>query len=252
MLGEYARAGVKNISVKLASDASDDMLTVFRTALDSEDIADGSINLTVSGVTAIPDYFLGYYDNGLIHDEFEYHLPVDKLRTVSLPNVTSIGKNAFFYCSTLESVDAPCLTAVGDCAFVYCIALKSIDLSLVTHIGNDGFEYCSALTSLDLPLLTSVGWDAFECCEGLESIKFGALTEISDQMLMSCRALSTITFERVITSVGNGWLNNVDPSQGITLILAHGQSEADGVELDLTTNTFSERIFKEIIISPAE
>lgn len=49
--------GHTNITVTLAADAPVEMITAIRRALrDTEGVADGSINLTLKGVTAIPDH----------------------------------------------------------------------------------------------------------------------------------------------------------------------------------------------------
>ena len=60
--------------------------------------------------------------------------------------VTSIGSEAFRYCSNLESVtfaEGSQLTSIGDYAFYFCSNLTSIEiLSGVTSIGSDAFDGC--------------------------------------------------------------------------------------------------------------
>ena len=74
-----------------------------------------------------------------------------------IPNsVTSIGNNAFYFCTGLTSVTIP---------------------NSVTSIGNVAFGSCSGLTSITIPnSVTSIDSQAFVGCSGLESIKSLATT----------------------------------------------------------------------------
>ena len=97
-----------------------------------------------------------------------------EIKDLVIPNsVTSIGENAFYYCSGLTSVTIPnSVTSIGNYAFQYCSALTSITIpNSVTSIGENAFYYCSALTSITIPnSVTSIGEKAFYGCYDLTSI----------------------------------------------------------------------------------
>ena len=83
--------------------------------------------------------------------------------------LSSIGENAFYYCTGLTSVTLPSsLTAIGDYAFYDCYSLTSIVLpSSLTTIGNYAFYYCSniqSIISLAIVPPTIMGNYAFNYC----------------------------------------------------------------------------------------
>ena len=84
---------------------------------------------------------------------------------VVIPNgVTSIGKYAFWGCSSLTSVTIPdSVKSIGDSAFWGCSSLESVTIpNSVTSIGENAFYKCSSLTSVTIPnSVKSIGDSAF-------------------------------------------------------------------------------------------
>ena len=63
--------------------------------------------------------------------------------------VTVIDTLAFGGCTLLTSVDMPSVTTIGEEAFRYCSSLTSIDIpASVTTLGNSAFGDCNGLTSV--------------------------------------------------------------------------------------------------------
>ena len=160
--------GIRNLLIYLPADAPAEMITAIRRAIcDTEGVADGSVNLTLEGVTTIPDdeewecIAFGYGD---VYDEVSgssYTEYVTQLASVNLPDVTYIGSHAFYYCEYLTSVTAP----------------------KVQTIGQDAFSY-TALTSVEFPELTTIPYGLFSGTWTLTSAKFPKVTTIENAGLL--------------------------------------------------------------------
>ena len=106
-------------------------------------------------------------------DAFSY---CTSLTNITIPNsVTSIGYAAFMYCESLTSITIPSsVSSIGSAAFMYCYSLTSITIpSSVTNIGEYAFYSCDSLTNITIPSnVTSIGWNAFSSCGSLTSVTF--------------------------------------------------------------------------------
>ena len=191
--------GHTEISVTLAADADATMFSAITAALAADDIADGSINLTISGVKKIPDEgfidMLDYFDNG------EKNIAGDKLKSLTLTDVETIGEYAFSACTYLESVNMPQVVTVGECAFNEWkkgTKLTSLNLPNATTIGDWAFAYSSLLTSVNLPKVVTIGEFAFGFCD-IRTLDLPEVTTVSGEAfsdnynLVSCSAPKATT-----------------------------------------------------------
>ena len=87
--------------------------------------------------------------------------------------LTSIGTNAFYYCTGLTSIEIPnSVTSIGAWAFQECTGLTLVEIpNSVATIGNSAFAYCSGMTSIEIPSsVTYIGFNSFRGCSSLEQI----------------------------------------------------------------------------------
>ena len=121
-------------------------------------------------------------------------------------SVTTIGEQAFSYCTSLTSVTIPnSVTSIGDGAFDHCTSLTSITIgNSVTSIGNSAFYFCRSLTSITIPnSVTSIGEAAFYYCFNLTSITIpNSVTSIGGGAFDYCTSLTSITIPNSVTSIG--------------------------------------------------
>ena len=114
-------------------------------------------------------------------------------------NVTSIGKNAFYYCQSLESVElSASITKIDEYAFYDCESLKSVTISTnVRSIGDNAFAFCKSLESMAFPEnLESIGQYVFNGCGMLASISIPAnVGFIGTAAFANTKSLSSITVD---------------------------------------------------------
>ena len=151
-----------DLTVTLKPDAPAEMITTIRRAIcDTEGVADGSIHLTLKGVTTIPgttNWDGVAFGPGDIYDEagkiVDQEL-VTQLASINLPDVTEIGAQAFYFCENLVTVSAPKAQTIGAQAFGY-TALTSVEFPELTTIPTDMFSGTWTLSSAKFPKVTTI------------------------------------------------------------------------------------------------
>ena len=128
-------ANKKNIEITLDANADKSVFDAIREALSSA--SDGSIDLTVYGVEALPS------------SAFTDCKP---LKSISLPEVKSIDRYAFQHCIGLETIYAPIVSSISDFAFADCPKLKSVTLGNISAAGISIFDGVPTDYVVDLTL----------------------------------------------------------------------------------------------------
>ena len=192
-------AGETDIRIKLAEDADATMFSAITAALATDGIEEGSIDLTISGAKTVPEN--GFFDYNDYSDNDDKNIAGDKLKSLTLTDVETIGKYAFSACTNLEAVNMPNVVTIGKFAFneyTKGTKLTSLDLPNATTIGENAFAYSSLLTSVNLPKMVTIGLQAFCNCD-IRTLDLPEVTEIGtgafegNDNLVSCSASKATT-----------------------------------------------------------
>lgn len=125
----------------------------------------------------------------------------------------SLGKNAFYGCTSLTSVELPeNITSIPDGAFRECTSLTALEIpETVTEIGRSAFEG-SAIQSAEIPAsVYSIGSRAYKNCTSLTSVSMPEnLSQIDSQTFMGCTSLKSITIPESVSRIGSQAFADVD------------------------------------------
>lgn len=123
------------IRLNLASDAGANEFNAIREAF--EKVKSGTIDLTLIGCKEIPANGLNNQSGGL-----------EALKSITLPDVTKIGKYALYFCVDLEEICAPNVSAIDEGAFAECYHLRKVTLGELTDVKGD-YEHGDGIFGFD-------------------------------------------------------------------------------------------------------
>lgn len=215
--------GETDITVTLKPDAPAEMITAIRRAIcDTDGVTDGSIHLTLKGVTSIPGTTnwdgVAFGPRNAQWDENNVeivsHEEVTQLASINLPDVTEIGAQAFLDCSNLTSITAPKVQSIGDWG-LQGTAITSIDMPLLKEARYSAF--CrTALTEVSLPSLETAGVIVFGHCKQLRTVDLPKLQNLSQQLFTRCTSLVSVSAPAA-TSMGINVFKGCSELVSITL-----------------------------------
>ena len=144
------------------------------------------------------------------------------ITAVSLPsNIKTIEDSAFYKCDRLKTLNLNSVQTIGVSAFGDCRSLENFTIpSSVKTIGGSAFRYCGSLTNITVPsTVTEIGSSAFSDCYKLYSVMSWS-SIISDYEFYNCSGLVILTIDYSVTAIGEGafcnceelWTLNILPS----------------------------------------
>ena len=116
------------IRLNISSDAGANEFNAIREAF--EKVKSGTIDLTLIGCKEIPANGLNNQAGGL-----------EALKSITLPDVTKIGKNALLFCVDLEEINTPNVTSIHENAFGGCTNLQKITFGELTEVKGQSHDY---------------------------------------------------------------------------------------------------------------
>ena len=185
--------------------------------------------------------------------------------------VTSIGKNAFWYCYGLTSVTIPnSVTSIGSRAFCDCSGLTSVTIpNSVTSIEDDAFYNCfglkevhisdiAAWCNIDFNALSNPLSEAGHLYLNGEEVKDlvipVSVTAIKDYAFSGCSGLTSVTIPNSVTSIGNSAFSGCSGLTSVTIpnsVTSIGYYAFDGcsgltsVTIGNSVKSIGEKVFRD-------
>ena len=135
--------------------------------------------------------------------------------------VTTIGSEAFYYCSLMTSIIIPnSVTVIDNMAFANCSGLKTLAIpNSVTTIGEKAFAWCNGLITVTIPnSVTSFGDNAFLYCNKLSSVTIlDGLKRIGNSAFYGCYDLIDVLLPNSIEAIGDYTFYNCKSIKSIIL-----------------------------------
>ena len=146
------------------------------------------------------------------------------IKSISLGNVTSIGKYAFDNCKGINTKVQfnDTLKTIGEYAFRNCsniIDTLVIPTSVIT-VTTGAFQNCSSIANVEIPdSLTRISAYTFDGCKSLESIEVpDSVTIIDNHAFNNCSSVETVTLGKNVQTIGSSNYYYYNPFNGMNSV----------------------------------
>ena len=129
--------------------------------------------------------------------------------------VTTIGSEVFYGCTSLTTASFPTCKTIGGFAFQGCTSLTTASFSKCTTIGSAAFSTCTKLTTISFPVCTTIFWNAFRGCTSLTTASFPKCKTISSYVFPNCTRLTSLYLTNSsVATLGNSTAFSSTPIGG--------------------------------------
>lgn len=110
-----------------------------------------------------------------------------------------VGDNAFYGCKLLHNLSLKNISSIGKYAFAYCSSLSSIEFpdGYTFSVGAYAFANCDSLKSVEIPAGHPMSKGTFWDCTGIETVTFSGRLSISNsaKIFLGCTGIKTIILD---------------------------------------------------------
>ena len=111
---------------------------------------------------------------------------------LSCPKVTTVKKDAFEDCASLETVHMDAVRRVGWGAFGDCTSLTTVHMRTVTSVFTCAFEGCTSLASVRMDAVATVHMRAFRNCASLSAVHMPVVRTVGAHAFLGCPSLAFV------------------------------------------------------------
>lgn len=160
------------------------------------------------------------------------------LKQFDFSDVSSIKEAAFYNCRSLASIKIPDgATTIAECAFYGCSGLKSIEIpEKVETIDVAAFFGCSGIKTLKIPgTVKSIGKTAFGKCTGLEELEIEeGVQTVADAAFADCSSLNTMILPKSVSNFATNFVTDYKPVKKI----CYRGTRAEWIAANLSSDRF--------------
>ena len=114
-----------------------------------------------------------------------------QIKTLNLPELTTMGHGCLSNARALTTFKAPKLTTMRDRCFSYAKALTTFEAPMLTTMDDRCFHNAEALTAFEAPMLTTMSDRCFSNAQNLKTFEAPELTTMLDRCFHNAEALTT-------------------------------------------------------------